>query len=306
MDTEMVILELMTARSEDPRRTEDAHPRREHGWTPLHAAVAFGDLDRVQALLGHDRGRGLLRASSNDGWTPLHVAAALNGNPIAAGLSPDDKKDSGLDVLGHLLEKNGDRNARNKDGWTPLHVAAALNHNAEVVERLLNSSGCPPPGVKDRKGRTPLHMAAAMNSSPRVMKLLLKCCETDPNARTENCSTPLHEAAAKAKNPEIVRLLVKCYGADPNARNKAGWTPLHRAAKKTRNREIVRLLLESGADPRLKNEKGELAVDLAEKNKRLRGTEVYWQLHDAKYLPHQIWNGTVRQEVRNRTTGARR
>ena len=163
-------------------------------------------------------------------------------------------RDGNLAVLNSLLTRNADRNARNKDGWTPLHIAAALNRNPEVVRTLSNGRD---PGLRDGKGRTPLHLAAAQNSNPLVVKRLLE-----------------HPRAA------------------PNARNNAGCTPLHMAAKKTKNPEVVKLLLDGGADPRLKNEKGQLPVDLAEKNKKLRGTEVYWQLHDARYLAHKNWGGT--------------
>ena len=292
MHTDLIILDLMTARSDDLRKN-DSRARDEHGWTPLHAAVAFDDLDRVKDLLRDvSDDRALLRASSNDGWTPLHVAAALLGNPIAQALLPGADNASELAVLRYLLKKGADRSARNKDGWTPLHVAAALNHNAKVVKEFLNCPGGPPAGVKDRKGRAPLHLAAMMNGSARVMERLLGSPGADPHARTEDRLTPLHKAAARARNPEIVRLLLKDGRAAPNVRNKAGCTPLHRAAKKTKNPEIVRLLLENGADPWLKNERGELPVDLADKNKRLRRTEVYWQLHAAKYLPHESWGGT--------------
>ena len=302
MDADLIILNLMAARNET-LRTGPPATRDEHGWTPLHAAVAFNDPRRVEELLVDNVGKTLLEASNNDGWTPLHAAAALNGNPRAAALSDHDENDSGLTVLEKLLEKHADRNARNKDGWTPLHVAAALNHNAQVVRKLLCGSGAPSSGVKDKKGRTPLHVAAANNSSPGVMKLLLKSPGANANARANDYSTPLHQAAAKAKNPEIMRLLVKCDGPELNARNKAGCTPLHRAAKKTKSREIVRLLLEYGADPRLQNEKGELPVDLADKNKKLQGTEVYWQLRDGRYLAHKNWDDTKAAGTKEQSGG---
>ena len=288
MDTDRIILDLMSARSEG--LCDDSRARDEHGWTPLHRAVALNSHARVVIVL--DRDPRLLDVGNNDGWTPLHVAVALHGNSIAQALLPGADNASELAILRYLLKKGADRSARNNHGWAPLHVAAALNHNPGVVERLLDDPATPAPGVKDGKGRTPLHVAAAMNNNARVIKLLLKRPGVDPNVRTEDYSTPLHKAAARARNPEMVRLLLKEGRAAPNVRNKAGCTPLHRAAKKTKNPEIVRLLLENGADPRLKNERGELPVDLAAKNKKLRRTEVYWQLHAAKYLPHESWGGT--------------
>lgn len=146
MDTDLIILNLMTARSTE-LHTGSCATRDEHDWTPLHAAVASDDVDKVKNLLQDDNKGTLLDASSSDGWTPLHIAAALNGNPRATALSDCDERDIGLTVLKTLLDEGADRNARNKDGWTPLHVAAALNHNAQVVCKLLDGPGAPSPGV---------------------------------------------------------------------------------------------------------------------------------------------------------------
>jgi hypothetical protein len=50
-------------------------------------------------------------------------------------------------------------------------------------------------------------------------------------------------------------------GASVNATNRDGNTPLHIAAFLC-NEEIVRLLLQRGANPSLKNKRGETAVDV--------------------------------------------
>jgi len=51
-------------------------------------------------------------------------------------------------------------------------------------------------------------------------------------------------------------------GADPNARAADGVTPLHRAVR-NRCSAAVDALLRSGADPRLENDSGSTASDLA-------------------------------------------
>ena len=184
----------------------------------------------------------LLHLSNNDGWTPLHVAAALYGNPIGSNTDVESE------ILAELLGWGADHNARNKDGWTPLHVAAMRNdyHALIVVGALLVSAHAASfRDARDSKGRTPLHIAAAKNNDLEVIRLLMQ-----------------HDGA-------------------PNEQNNSGCTPLHRAAAKTKNPEIVRLLLDAGADRSLKNGKDQLPFDLANRNKKLRGTEVYWQLRDA-------------------------
>lgn len=110
---------------------------------------------------------------------------------------------------------------------------------------------------------SPLHLAAALNN-PEIVKTLLP-------SKTQNGSDN-EQADTKA---------------DPNAQSKSGCTPLHVAAATTCCPEIVELLLDRGADPWLRNKKGQLPFDLAEKNKKLRETPVYWRLHQATYLP---WN----------------
>ena len=272
MNTDLIKLYLTTARNKTLLGT-DSEPD-EHGWTPLHAEVACDDLCKVRKRLEKDKQ--LLSASNYDGWTPLHVAAALNRG---SSVCDETENDSKLAILGHLIKKGADRNARNKDGWTPLHVAVALNGNEEVVRELLSGADARASEMKDAKGRTPLHVAAAKNENPTVIKLLLKCCSVDPCTHTKECESSSHKPAT-----------VKRFRVAVNARNKDGCTPLHWAAEKTKNPEIVKVLLDRGADPRLKDGKGRLPIDLAEKNETLRGTEVYWQLHDARYLAHGTWD----------------
>ena len=51
------------------------------------------------------------------------------------------------------------------------------------------------------------------------------------------------------------------HGADVNVRSKSGTTPLHDAMNFL-SQEIVDFLLKNGADPNVKDEKGESAVDI--------------------------------------------
>ena len=46
---------------------------------------------------------------------------------------------------------------------------------------------------------------------------------------------------------------------------------------------MVTALLEAGADPTAKTASGQTPFDLAEENYKLKGTEVYWRLNDARY-----------------------
>ena len=262
MDIDLIQMHLRTARNEELCNGPSDQRDQQYGWTPLHAAVALGNLAKVKDLLKPEKENelsktakellktaeellkmnwGLVNASSRDGWTPLHVAVGLSG--------ADKKNDIG--ILNALLGADADCNARNKDGLTPLHVAAALHHDyaACVVKKLAEKVVFP--DARDCKGRTALHIAAAKNKCPKVVSLL---CEK-----------------------EVL-----------DAQDKAGDTPLHKAAAKTKNPEIVKLLLDKGADQWLKNGKEQLPFDLAKQNKKLERTEVYWRLHEATYSPRNL------------------
>ena len=71
-------------------------------------------------------------------------------------------------------------------------------------------------------------------------------------------------------------------GADIEARNEGGMTPLHWAAV-FGTAETVTALLAAGADPRARDESGEIPFDKAEPNERLKGTDAWWRLNDARF-----------------------
>ena len=92
----------------------------------------------------------------------------------------------------------------------------------------------------------------------------------DIRARNRRGAEPLHAAVignpnSPTWNPadqcQIIELLVAS-GADPNATAAGGVTPLHRAVR-NRCSAAVETLLRAGANPRLPNDSGSTAADLA-------------------------------------------
>jgi ankyrin repeat protein len=136
-------------------------------------AAAFGELDRLVALL--DANPGLALARAGDGFTALHFAAYF-GTPEAArllldrGADPDAVADDPMcvtplhsavsarheDAVALLLERGANPDARQRQGWTPLH-GAAHNGHLGVVDRLLAAGAAP--DARSEDGRTPLEMA---------------------------------------------------------------------------------------------------------------------------------------------------
>jgi len=103
----------------------------------------------------------------------------------------------------------------------------------------------------------------------RVIRHLIKC-GASVNETDKNGVTPLHRAA-RFRSPVAAKELIAS-GADVNAVDKrTGSTPLHRvvthtgapstAGKEDRAIELARLLLFHGADVRIKNQNGKLAID---------------------------------------------
>ncbi|MFC1679827.1 ankyrin repeat domain-containing protein [Elusimicrobiota bacterium] len=137
---------------------------------------------------------------------------------------------------------------------TPLHAAAQSGHDAVI--KLLVQGGADTNALCD--GETPL-MAATTASRVSSVALLLKL-GADPNLAKDDSPTPLIQALWDAepgakKGEEIVVLLLEG-GADPNQRNgKIQTTPLIQAAWGG-NVKMVRELLRRGADPNLKDAKG--------------------------------------------------
>ena len=104
--------------------------------------------------------------------------------------------------------------------------------------------------------------------------------KADVNARDKDGWTALMFAAAGGA-AESVKVLLDA-GADVNARNEDGLTALIAAAL-SGTAENVKVLLDAGADASHKDKDGKTAWDLAQDNEKLKGTDAYWMLNDARF-----------------------
>ncbi|XP_070272974.1 ankyrin-2 isoform X38 [Myotis yumanensis] len=193
-----------------------------NGITPLHVASKRGNTNMVKLLL--DRG-GQIDAKTRDGLTPLHCAARSGHDP----------------AVELLLERGAPLLARTKNGLSPLHMAAQGDH-VDCVKHLLQHKA--PVDDVTLDYLTALHVAAHCGHY-RVTKLLLDK-QANANARALRGETALH-MAARAGQVEVVRCLLR-NGALVDARAREEQTPLHIASRLGKT-EIVQLLLQHMAHP---------------------------------------------------------
>ncbi|XP_019720090.1 ankyrin-3-like isoform X11 [Hippocampus comes] len=268
-DTKAAALLLQSDHNADVESKMMVNRTTESGFTPLHIAAHYGNINVATLLL--NRGAAVDFKARND-ITPLHVASKRgNGNMVRL-----------------LVERGAKIDARTKDGLTPLHCGARSGHE-QVVEMLLSRGA--PILSKTKNGLSPLHMAtqgdhlncvqlllhhdapvddvtndyltalhvAAHCGHYKVAKVIVDK-KANPNAKALNGFTPLH-IACKKNRVKVMELLLK-HGASIQAVTESGLTPIHVAAFMG-HENIVHQLINHGASPNTSNVRGETALHMA-------------------------------------------
>ncbi|MCI4392341.1 hypothetical protein PGIGA_G00144960 [Pangasianodon gigas] len=235
----------------------DVHAKDKGGLVPLHNACSYGHYEVAELLVRHG-------ASVNvaDLWkfTPLHEAAAKGKYEICKlllkhGADPSKKNRDGNVALD--MVKDGDTDIQDLLRGDAALLDAAKKGCLARVQKLCTSDNI---NCRDTQGRnsTPLHLAAGYNNL-EVAEYLLEH-GADVNAQDKGGLIPLHNAASYG-HVDIAALLIK-FNTCVNATDKWAFTPLHEAAQKGRT-QLCALLLAHGADPTMKNQEGQTALDLA-------------------------------------------
>jgi len=171
------------------------------------------------------------------------------------------------EMVDQLLTMGADVSITEKDGYTPMH-GAAFQGRAEVA-RVLIKHGVQAHDVHT-DGFTPLHRTVWGRQAQHIetAKVLVKEGGADIDFRTlQGHSATI--MAAEMPWIEMLEELLKM-GADPNIKNKRG-DPLLHIAVRVQNPKVVRAVLSAGADVTQMDAKGRNARKIS---KQLRSNEV--------------------------------
>ncbi|XP_028130015.2 serine/threonine-protein phosphatase 6 regulatory ankyrin repeat subunit A-like isoform X1 [Diabrotica virgifera virgifera] len=256
------------------------------GCTPLHLAAAYDhDSKCVDYLLDHKADRNM---KDNRGFTPLHYAIAggnINGVKRLLRTDTNDQKKQDCDEIKrmmdkcsvditplHLVAKLGnleilkmimpyfvDVNIRTNQGITPLLLAAREGH-VQCVQFLLHF-GAKVALADYINNMTPVHYSAK-NGHSQCLSLLLHNSE-DQNV--VNMLDRQHRTAlmlaVSGNNLKCVHTLLKC-GADPNIVDTDDHSCLFRAVVSGQD-GVVQLLLSSNAKVETTDINGKTVLHLA-------------------------------------------
>ncbi len=212
--------------------------------TEIGDAIDNHDLSKLQESVkkGQDVNQDVHVNSIRIGITPLMLAANQWNYTFAQ----------------YLLSKGANPNLRDRDSNTALDYARrGMQDKLEKMERpykddnfyVIFSDGDPEESVDQHWGGSDF---------VKIIKLLEPVTRAGPNEPV--IITSLSEWAAVGDLDKVRNLIAK--GQDVNETNRDGWTPLMTAATCWRY-HVVQYLLSKGADPRLRNRRGNTALDLA-------------------------------------------
>lgn len=209
------------------------------GWTSVHEAAANDSYESLLLILEHADCRPL--AETHEGHTALYLACRHN---------------SSMQTIKALLDSVEDiANYGSTESVTPLHVASAQG-KIDVIQILIDYGAII--DVQDFDGDTPLHDAALATQKEAVAVLLHAGAQ--PEIKNETNYTPFHLACYKGCYETIQSLFP--FVTDINQRGLNGDTPLILAVQGY-NDDIIHFLLKNRADPHIRNDNGDLALNLA-------------------------------------------
>lgn len=141
-----------------------------------------------------------------------------------------------LEVARYLIDRKVDLELQNRVGDTALAVAVG-NMQFEVAEHLIQSGANVDIPISGESEETLLMRVSV--DSPKLTELIIKKDSSLVNKRSVRSETPLM-AAARYGSPQSIQLLLKS-GADPTLRNKKGQTAKD-LARESKNKKALEIL----------------------------------------------------------------
>lgn len=212
-------------------------------WSALHLASYFGNVDIARELLKYFNAEIDVNIQNNLGDTPLHKATLTQRE----------------DMVQLLLEYNADIFIRNSDGLT----AKQLTQHNRIVD-LIDAAE-----QADYNRRKLALLDAIINNNLEYVKKCISIydCNTQCGATTiaGDIGPATLDASSSNSNYNDVPTGNQSSEANLDLRfitDDRGNTPLHLAALRGHKAMCV-LLLEKGLEPRVKNHRGQTAIDVA-------------------------------------------
>ena len=259
----------------------------------IHTAVYLGDYDAVEAHLDSDPcliNKGYLQAvmlpagephtfeHRETAWATPLCYAIVGGNPrivellIWRGATIEPYSERFLDyaVSGNRIEIT---TLLLKNGADPNKAPRILDDNSEM-SKLLKSYGAPPKDINDQGDMGwPMLVYACRGDNGEHPDEILRLLElgADIDVRNYKGKTALHYAV-KAGFLKVISLLIE-KGATIDAFDNSGETALFEAIRSTikdgeKQRAAIEALLAKGANPNLKNGKGQTPLQIAKRMRR--------------------------------------
>ena len=234
------------------------------GRTPIHLAAKLTTPAALSLLVQHATNFDSILDS--EGRTALHYAVTTaNG-----GYQPTIGTNAAV-----LLARGANPNIPDKHGLTPLHLAITNRSDQRLTITKLLLDHHADPNARDSLGRTPLHaLAKSMRDGDyffrpsETIEALIKA-GANPTLLDSDGQTILHlwcdQGRVHSGNvDQILRDFVVHHPDLVNLTNAAGETPLHYAL---RSQDFIasQSLMQHGADPSLRNARGETAYYMAAK-----------------------------------------
>lgn len=239
----------------------------------LHAAVRSNDLRLLEETLqrSSEEPQVLINEGDEIGRTSLHVSVLTTNLPVTK----------------MLLDKAAIANAQDNDGETPLHLA----ETSSMTELLLRE-GRANSNIPNIDGICALHLAVQRRDLDSVRSLLLHNANVN-SADNVRWFTPLHLIALPPRpgvreNVEVRTRITELmaggassrYAPDLNYQDSEGNCPLHYGVQLVTPDAygLVKVFLETGADPKVLNNRQQSALHLICHNNGLRQFNFYPEL----------------------------